>query len=427
MLLTSVGFASASQARTRWCKMLRNALPHRPFPFVVVLILTLTTASPQEISKYKILHSFGKGKDGAGVFAGLAFDSRGHLYGGTTGGGAYGHGTVFELTPGSEGGWAESILHNFCKLPRCEGDGASPWDTPVLDSKGRLYDESNAGIFQMTSGTHGWSFKMIYTGRQAANGGPTNAPEIGDLLLDAAGDLYGPFGVGKNYAGAVGELLHGPHGWSEKDLYDFCPVGYKCSGGAAPQYRLTWDAAGNLYGVTLNGGAYKYGVAYQLQHTASGWKEHVLYDFPAYAPGSSLTFDDAGNLYGTTFQEGPCDGTVYQLSPTGKSRWKRTIIHPFCNPVQNGGAPDEPMTFDPRTGTLYGTATAGGDPQCQCGVIFKLTPSANGKWQYTMLYRFHGPDGAGPNGLTIDAKGNLYGTTVAGGQYGYGVAFQFTP
>jgi uncharacterized repeat protein (TIGR03803 family) len=396
----------------------------------IFLVAWFSPASAQ--SSFTVLHSF-KGKpDGGGVYAGLALGDKGNLYGTTCCGGTYGYGTVFELSLGSGGRWTESILHSFCKdFPHCtDGTSVSVWDTPVLDSKGSLYDISSAGIFQMTPGPHGWSFKLI-DGNSGAKDAlpPVNAPEIGDLLLDAAGNLYGTFGVGKNYKGAIGELSLGTDGWHEKDLYDFClhPRNFVCLSGSYPAYRLTWDAPGNLYGVTLQGGAHGWGVAYQLQHAANGWKESVLYDFPAYVPGSSLTFDNAGNLYGTTFQEGPCDGTVYQLSPQGKSRWKRTILYPFCHPEQNGGAPTEPVTFEPRTGVLYGTATAGGDPACQCGVIFKLSPSADGKWKYSVLYKFHGPDGDGPNGLTIDAKGNLYGTTVAGGKYGNGVAFQFTP
>ena len=95
------------------------------------------------------------------------------------------------------------------KLNRCQGDGASVWDTPALDSKGRLYDVSTAGIFQMVPGAHGWSFKVIYSGDDGRSGSampPYNDPEAGDLLLDVAGNLYGTFGVGKNYNGGVGEL-----------------------------------------------------------------------------------------------------------------------------------------------------------------------------------------------------------------------------
>jgi uncharacterized repeat protein (TIGR03803 family) len=392
-----------------------------------VFAATFVVNGPSAAADYKVLHAFGRGKDGGGVFAGVVLDTKGRLFGTTWGGGAYGYGTIFELTPGSSGKWTETILHSFCAhFPRCT-DGDLPMDSLAIDPAGNLYGVSGV-VFQMIPGRRGWHFNVIFGGGYDLP--PNNDPGQCDLLLDALGNLYGPcFSFGRNYKGAISELSPGALGWKEKDLFDLClhPRNGACPGGNYPEYQLTWDAAGNLYGVTTEGGAYGYGVAFELEHTASGWKEHVLYDFPTYVPGSSLTFDRAGNLYGTTFQEGACDGTVYQLSPQDKSRWKRTILYPFCNPVQNGGAPDEPVTFDPRTGVLYGTATAGGDPVCQCGVIFKVSPRANGKWKYTVLHKFHGPDGAGPNGLTIDAKGNLYGTTVAGGKYGHGVAFQFTP
>jgi uncharacterized repeat protein (TIGR03803 family) len=381
------------------------------------LLVTLVLAPAQAANKYKILHAFGKGDDGAGIYAGLSLDPKGNLYGATTGGGAHGEGTVFELTPNAGGKWMESILHSFCSLPHCK-DGTASRTGVVLDQAGNLYGSANYGptfkLVRDQNGTQSWTYSMIYdTGSDG-------------LTLDQAGNLYSEWGPGKHKAGDVFELMWNGNNWTEKILYSFCSS-KDCRDGILPQFSLTWDLAGNLYGVTIEGGAHKWGVAYQLQHTVSGWKEHVLYDFPTYAPGSSLTFDIAGNLYGTTFQEGPCDGTVYELLPQGKSRWKRTILYPFCNPAQNGGAPDEPVTFDPRTGFLYGTASAGGDPVCQCGVIFKLSPSANGKWKYSVLYKFHGPDGAGPNGLSLDSKGNLYGTTVAGGKYKYGVAFELIP
>jgi uncharacterized repeat protein (TIGR03803 family) len=388
-------------------------------------VTLLSSPRLEAASSYKVLHSFAGKPDGGGVFAGVALDRRGNLYGTTWSGGAYGEGTVYQLVPVSGGKWTETILHSFCRPQHCN-DGDLPMNGVTVGPAGNLYGVSGP-VFQMSPKLGGWSFRVIY----GATGGvhpPNNVPGQCDLLLDKAGNLYGPcFSFGKNYHGAASELARGSGGWTENDLYDFCPNGYTCRDGAYPEYQLTWDPAGNLYGVTTEGGVNKWGVAYELEHTANGWKEHVLYDFPTYVPGSALVFDGSGNLYGTTFQEGSCDGTVYQLSPQGKGRWKRTILYPFCNAEQDGGAPVEPVTFDPKTGVLYGTASAGGDPVCQCGVIFKLTPGKNGKWEYTVLHKFHGPDGVGPNGLTIDAKGNLYGTTVAGGKYGYGVAFEFTP
>jgi hypothetical protein len=60
-------------------------------------------------------------------------------------------------------------------------------------------------------------------------------------------------------------------------------------------------------------------------------------------------------------------------------------------------------------------------------VVFKLTPQAGGKWKYSVVHKFTGTDGGFPNGVIIDAKGNLYGTTQAFGTYGYGAAYQLTP
>ena len=75
---------------------------------------------------------------------------------------------------------------------------------------------------------------------------------------------------------------------------------------------------------------------------------------------------------------------------------------------------------------LYGTTPYGGSSGC--GVIYKLAPRNNGKWKYTVLYSFNGSDGCLPAGnLIMDKKGNLYGGTIFGGTYGYGVVFEFTP
>ncbi len=57
-----------------------------------------------------------------------------------------------------------------------------------------------------------------------------------------------------------------------------------------------------------------------------------------------------------------------------------------------------------------------------------MTPSGNGRWKYTVLHRFSGPDGVGPEaGVTVDKKGNIYGTTTQGGSGYYGVVFEITP
>jgi hypothetical protein len=56
-------------------------------------------------------------------------------------------------------------------------------------------------------------------------------------------------------------------------------------------------------------------------------------------------------------------------------------------------------------------------------VVFKLTPHKNGQWKYSVVHKFSGPDGNFPVGVTVDDKGNIFGTTENGGTYNSGVAF----
>jgi uncharacterized repeat protein (TIGR03803 family) len=213
-----------------------------------------------------------------------------------------------------------------------------------------------------------------------------------------------------------------------------------CANGDVPDSTFSWDANGNLYGTTQWGGNYPpkcptsagCGVAFQLARQAGGgWKYHVLHRFAAFSgdgqlPVSGLTPDREGNnIYGTTLQGGN-SGTVFQLSRQKNGQWKETVLYDFPNAAKNGGSPGGLAAG--KAGVLYGAASGGGDPTCQCGVIFKMTLGSQRKWTYTVLHRFTGKDGALPGAsLILDAKGNIYGTTVAGGAGGYGVVFEITP
>jgi hypothetical protein len=102
------------------------------------------------------------------------------------------------------------------------------------------------------------------------------------------------------------------------------------------------------------------------------------------------------------------------------------VLYDFPS-IELGGAPGDNLLFD-KAGNLYGVA-GGGSSSCAgtCGVVFKLTPESGGKWKYGLAHKFNGQDGDSPNGLTMDASGDLYGTTMSGGTYNYGVAFEITP
>ena len=133
-----------------------------------------------------------------------------------------------------------------------------------------------------------------------------------------------------------------------------------------------------------------------------------------------MIMDAAGNLYGTT--GGYNSGTVYELSLQSDGHWKETILHRFH--AGSGGNYPGSIVIDAK-GNLYGGTGYGGG-QCNCGVIYQLSPQANGTWKYTVLYTFSGYDGTGGGPMIFDDKGNLYGRG-GGGAYGLGVVFEFTP
>jgi uncharacterized repeat protein (TIGR03803 family) len=213
--------------------------------------------------------------------------------------------------------------------------------------------------------------------------------------------------------------------------------------GATPFARLIFDAAGNLYGTTFEGGDFlSDGVVFKLARGGDGkWAETVLHRFYGSPDGSrppgGLIFDAAGNLYGTTSDGGASGaGTVFKLAHGTNGKWKETVLYSFTGGDLDGAFPASGLVLD-RAGNLYGTTVYGGSLQpCPfdpdgtppgCGIVFKLTPGAHGKWTETMLHSFGiGQNGATPSGLVPDAAGNLYGTTVTGSASGNGTVFKLT-
>jgi len=202
---------------------------------------------------------------------------------------------------------------------------------------------------------------------------------------------------------------------------------------AQPSGPLIFDAAGNLYGTSLQGGVYGreggdagYGTVFQLIPGRNGkWKEKLLRSFngtDGYNPNGGVTFDAAGNLYGTTYN----DSNAFQLTPGANGKWTEKVLYSFSG-GSDGFLPNSSVIFD-AAGNLYGTTSWGGDPICSCGVVFELSPSANGSWTEKVLHTFiGGKDGTFPNGVVFDAAGNLYGTTYGGGLTDRGTVFELTP
>jgi uncharacterized repeat protein (TIGR03803 family) len=209
--------------------------------------------------------------------------------------------------------------------------------------------------------------------------------------------------------------------------------------GNIPYGGVISDQAGNLYGTTQAGGPPGFGVVYKLTPTSSGpWKETILHDFnggpsDGATPDATLVQDSAGNLYGTTIYGGinpdptcPADcgfGVVFELTPTADGPWKETILYRFTG--KTDGANPAAGVIQDSAGNLYGTTTGGGI--YTFGTAFKLSPTATG-WKETVLRSFGDLDGIAPFApLAFDSAGNLYGTTAGGGVPNLGVVFKLTP
>ena len=383
------------------------------------------------------LYSFSGGSDPKFPYAGLIFDKAGNLYGTTEFGGANNQGTVFEVIPNSNGSWTETVLYSFTGST----DGGQPYGSLVLDAAGNLYGTTNFGgssncnlgcgtVFELAPSSGGWKETVLYT----FTGGSDGREPYARLLSDASGNLYGTTMLGGNIGsvcstgcGTVFKLTHGSSGWTESVLYAF----QGGADGASPYDGLAFDAAGNLYGTTNSGGTSGYGVVFKLAPGSGGWTANVLHAFTGQHDGQKpygdLILDSAGNLYGTAYQGGGSGyGVVYKLQPNSNGRWVERVIHSFANaPSAN---PVSGLVMD-AAGNLYGTTVLGAtQSSCGggCGTLFKLTPTSGGGWTFTPVHVFgKGTDGYHPTGdLVLDAAGNMYGTTQAGGAQGSGLVFE---
>jgi uncharacterized repeat protein (TIGR03803 family) len=344
-----------------------------------------------------VLYKFKGGNDGAGPAGRLLFDSAGNLYGTTETGGnpevcnGEGCGTVFKLSPNSNGTWTENVLHAFLGST----DAAQPALGVVMDAAGNLYGSAGGGCIEECNGT-------IFKLSPNSNGS-----------------------------------------WSESILYTFLGG----TDGGFPT-ALTLDSAGSLFATTISGGTTNSpcggcGTVFELSPSENGsWQKTVLYSFndglDGGFPASGITFDSAGDLYGETFDGGSfaCPesgcGTIYRLTPESGS-WKFSVIYTF-NGVDGskGTQPSGGLAID-SAGNFYGTTSGGGNLTCNngngCGTIFKLTRSES-RFTFSKVFEFNGTTGSFPNtGVIVDASGNLYGSTFDGGNpnCNCGVVFDITP
>jgi uncharacterized repeat protein (TIGR03803 family) len=396
--------------------------------FVVVLLTTAAFASSA-----KVIYSFSGGPDGQYPDTDLVMDKAGNIYGTAVQGGNHNIGAVWELSP-SQGGWTETTLYSFTG----GRDGGQPYKGVTLGPDGSIYGTAVVGgkggacedgcgvVYRLTNSGGKWKQSVIHNFT-----GPDGQGPGAGVTFDKKGNLYGmtPTG-GPNGFGVIYRLKPRPDGtWKFTIIHAFTGGNDGVTGSAG---RMILDKAGNLYGTATVGGKHGDGTVFKLKHTPTGWTLKTLYAFKGEPDGafpySGVIFDKAGNLYGVTYYDGEHEvGAVYQLSPQPGGGWKERVLHSFGD-GPDGGSSTATLVFD-NAGNLYGTTSEGGDAECNCGTIFKLTPGDNGTWTESTEYRFTGnPDaGVAYNGMVKDAAGNLYGVTVHGGNHNAGAVFQFVP
>jgi uncharacterized repeat protein (TIGR03803 family) len=332
--------------------------------WIGTITLVIFFASALQAQTFRVLYSFQGKPDGAVPMGSLIRNNQGTIYGTTSKGGAGDWGTVFKLDRYGR----QTALYNFGG----DDDGWNPVAGLVGDANTTLYGSTDDGG---TSYFWGTLFKL---------------------------DKYGNHTVVINFTGS--------------------------ENGAAPQGRLLRDAQGNLYGSTNVGGNMEYcsmngcGLIFKIDSLGQETVLHKFHWDTGWGP-NELFRDAAGNFYSTTKSGGSgdvvhvgCCGTIFKLDTNNQ----KTVLYRFTGGA-DGKEPYSGVARD-ADGNFYGTTCYGGSSGN--GVAYKL----DGAGSLTVLHTFTGgSDGANPHGgLTWNSKGELYGTTVNGGAYGYGVVFKVT-
>jgi uncharacterized repeat protein (TIGR03803 family) len=422
-----------------------------------LLIVCAASATASASETFKTLVNF-NGTNGAAPTTSLVQGLNGNLYGTTNGGGKYGGGTIFQVTPAGK----LTTFYNFCAKTNC-ADGKSPQGALLLAADGNFYgttDEGGANC--VSSGGCGTVFKITPTGQLTtlynfcAKGGTlcSDGQNPQAPLIEATdGNLYGTTFYGGN-ATDSGTFFKITTAGKLTTIHTFCSEGGTvCTDGAGPN-GVVQDAEGNFLSTAYGGGIGDFskfvGLIWEIIFKLSG----ILtpYDFckdpncadgarsqaplawyPSAFSGSADLYSQEAmpdgqttstqEFYGTTSGGGAnLGGTVFNFSSTGTYK----VVYSFCAKAKcaDGAFPRSPV-LEGTDGNLYGTTVGGdGNTKCPiqqgCGTVFQLTTAG----ALTTLHSFEIADGQYLNaGLVQATNGTFYGVTGLGGHSGDGTIF----
>jgi len=379
----------------------------RQSPFAVAraamgaLAIAAACAPAAHAADFTVLHNF-DGRRGSTPVGDLAVDAAGNVYGTTSEGGRYGHGTVFELTQGRF-----ITLHNF----RGGADGAAPTGGVLIDGTGTLYGTTSAGgaadagtVFALDAGG---GYRVVAALDGAAQGRNVQAGVTkGDdgFLYGAAmagGDAQLNFGTVFKLDPATGALTV-LHAFTGDD-------------GAFP-IATPVISNGLLHGTGWGGAVYAMGL------DGSGYMRVDAGETADAVFAAGQTPDGAGNYWGVAMMGVASDtGDLWKLDATQKFAY---VFDFDDDDFHTGMNPTGTLVFG-NDGRLYGTTRRGGPGACRCGTVFGYDTASG---VLTTVHSFTGTDGYEPwAGLAKDAAGTLYGVTQHGGKHGEGTLFRVTP
>ena len=336
-------------------------------------------------------------------------------------------GSVFLMTSSLS---AQNDLHDQYKFNGL-ADGASPLGNLLADGYSHVLGVAgNGGTLCAPPGcgvVFDWAHgSLVPEFTFGALDSKPNFPSSG-LVRDSAGDLYGEMSIQtqtNTTVGAIYKILPSDTG----EVVHVFPI---LEG--IPYGGLTLDQKGNLYGVTTGGGCAPGNGCGEIFKITPGGVTTVLFHFnhPTVSgsdPQTSLAMDADGNLYGTTLDGGPDDtgnsdnpgyGVLFQLRPDGTF----TALHYFTG--GSDGAFPNSIALDGK-GNLYGFALGGGDlTTCalyDAGAFANLGCGVlyefDTSGNFSVIHSFIGSDGAGPQGIPLILGDTIYGATQAGGLHG---------
>jgi uncharacterized repeat protein (TIGR03803 family) len=328
------------------------------------------------------------GTDGSFPYSGLLLHA-GKLYGTTQYGGLFGYGTVFELTYTTGTGWAQTFTYSF---GLATNDGQNP-NSGLIWANGSIYGTTGSGGSNLNCGTSGesvgcgtvfeltppapggaWAYSVVYNFGNNSGSIPDGQIPVG--LVFHGGEFYGVTQDGGQYGeGRVFEL--DPITWVETVVHDFTANDGLNTDGAVPNFGLTVNSSGDLYGTTSQGGTHNNGVVFEITSLLIKvgrtyervWIDTVLHDFENSVDGaypSGLILDKSGNVYGTTLEGGANNGgTAFELLVGSSVPWTEAVLYNFCGVsvgpqnCTDGQFPSSGLTFD-NAGNVYGTTSQGG-------------------------------------------------------------------